>query len=221
MLLNYVLHESYSKYLTILVYNAILIVMKITSSPQKLLHELHYGNVYRRQELTLLSKSVDRDLKRLTKEGSLKKVGPGLYLYPKQSRWGELPAETKNLARSFLKTSDFLMVSNDEYNVLGLGMTQLWNEVRVYNKRRHQKVTLGNVKFDFQVPFNGYPRQLTPEFLLVDLMNNLDNCGESPSAVKEKLTLSVNKFNKVLLLKLSQKYGKLATKKYFDQLIGK
>lgn len=220
-MLYHILHEFYSKYLTVLTYNAILIIMKTTSSPQKLLNELRYGNVYRRQELALLSRSVDRDLNRLTKEGNLKKVGPGLYLYPKESRWGELPAETKNLAKSFLKTSDFLIVSNDDYNTLGLGMTQLWNEVRVYNKKRHQKVTLGNIQFDFQIPFNGYPRQLTPEFLLVDLMNNLDNCGESPSAVKEKLTLSVNKFNKVLLLKLSQRHGKLATKKYFDQLLGK
>lgn len=195
--------------------------MKTNTSPQKLLRELHYGKVYRRQELTLFSKSVDRDLQRLTKDGALKKVGAGLYLYPKQTRWGLLPADAKDLVKSFLKTSDFLMVSNNDYNALGLGMTQLWNEVRVYSKRRHQKVILGGTKFDFQVPFNGYPHEVTPEFLFIDLMNNLNNCGESPSAVKEKIALSVNRFNKTLLAKLSQMYGKLATKKYFDDLLGK
>lgn len=194
--------------------------MRTATSQQNLLKELRRGKVYRREELATHSRSVDRDLQRLSKEGSLHKVGAGLYLYPKNSRWGFLPAENKELAKSFLKTSDFLVITNNHYNPLGLGMTQLWNEVRVYNKRRHQKVVLAGVKFDFQVPFNGYPKQLTVEFLLVDLVNNLASCGESPAAIKERLSKSLDKFDKKLLLQLSQKYGKLATKKYFRSLLG-
>lgn len=215
------MHETYSKLLTLLPCSAILIIMRNATSPQRLLNELNYGKVYRRQELAALSKSVDRDLKKLTSSGSLKKVGNGLYLYPEKSRWGSLPADTKELAKTFLKTSDLLLVSNSDYNSLGLGLTQLWNEVRVYNKRRHGKFKLGNTNFDFQVPFNGYPKKLSPEFLLVDLFNNLDQCGESPSSIKEKLDKKLNMFDKPKLSKLSEKHGKLSTKKFFKQLLEK
>ena len=194
--------------------------MKKALSSENLLNQLSQGKVYRRKELLAHSRSVDRDLKRLEKEGSLQKVGTGLYLYPKNCRWGFLPAEAKELARSFLKTSDFLLISNNHYNALGLGMTQLWNEVRVYNKRRHQKIDLGGLQFDFQVLFNGYPSELTVEFLLVDLLNNISQCGESPVKMKEKISKSLDKVDKTLLFDLSQEHGKLATKRYFQQLLG-
>ena len=193
--------------------------MKNATSPQRLLRELSYGKVYRRQDLAALSKSIDRDLKKLTGNGNLKKVGSGLYLYSENSRWGNLPADEKELASSFLKTSDLLLVSNSDFNSLGLGLTQLWNEVRVYNKRRHCKVKLGNTNFNFQVPFNGYPKRFTPEFLLVDLLNNIDSCGESPTDIKKKVSTSLHGFNAKLLEKLSEQHGKIATKKFFRQLL--
>lgn len=193
--------------------------MRNNTSSERLLNALNHGKIYRRQELTTLSTSVDRDLKKLTTSGHLQKVGNGLYLYPKKSRWGNLPADTEELAKSFLKTSDLLLVSNNDYNSLGLGLTQLWNEIRVYNKRRHGKFKLGNTDFDFQVPFNGYPKKLSPEFLLVDLINNLDTCGETPSSIKEKVKKQISMFDIAKLSKLNDKHGKLATKRFFRQLL--
>lgn len=193
--------------------------MTLATSPQKLLNSLSHGKVYRREDLLLLSKSVDRDLNNLKQKGKLQKVGAGLYLYPKNSKWGFLPAEPKELAKSFLKTSDFLIISNNHYNALGLGMTQLWNETRVYNKRRHQKLELGGMMFNFQMPYNGYPKHLTIEFLFVDLLNNISKCGESPAAVKEKISKGIHNFDSDLLLKLAKKYGKLGTKQYFSKLL--
>lgn len=64
------------------------------------------------------------------------------------------------------------------------------------------------------------PDKLTKEFLLLDLMNNLKSVGESETALKEKVVHSVysGEFNNELLLSLANKYGKVGTKKFFNQL---
>lgn len=54
-------------------------------------NHLRPGKVYRRQELGKWSKSIDRDLDALLKDGSLKKLSQGLYYHPKQSAFGPTP----------------------------------------------------------------------------------------------------------------------------------
>ena len=53
---------------------------------------LRPGQVYRRSDLKKWSKSVDRDLVNLVKEGTLEKVRRGLYQCPQMSRFGVLPS---------------------------------------------------------------------------------------------------------------------------------
>ena len=195
--------------------------MKLNSSPQKLLFQLNRNHVYRREDLLVYSKSLDRNLKYLVNNDYLKKVGPGLYLYPKVSTWGPLPAELKSLVKSFLKSDNFLLLSNNDYNNLGLGLTQLWNEVRVFNKKRHVKLKLGNFNLDFQIPFNGYPKKLTKEFLLIDLFNSLADVGEDLEELKRKIVNVLEIYDSAQLFKLSKQYGKVATKKYFEKILSR
>ena len=58
----------------------------------------------------------------------MKKLRGGLYYYPKQSAFGEVPADDYNLVRAFLKDDRFLLTSPNAYNTLGLGTTQLYNK---------------------------------------------------------------------------------------------
>lgn len=76
---------------------------------------------------------------------------------PKVSRFGLLPQSDEALVKAFLKKT-FLMYSWNDYNKLGL--TQLYNQVVVYNTERHEEVTLGNRKFAFKRPNNGFPAKL-------------------------------------------------------------
>jgi hypothetical protein len=112
------------------------------------------------------------------------------------------------------------MFATNLYNTLGLGLTQLKNETVVYNNKRHGAILLSGRQFNFKRPNNFFPDKLTKEFLLLDLMNNLKLVGESEEELKEKIVHSVysGEFNIDLLLNLVEKYGKVGTRKFFNQL---
>jgi hypothetical protein len=125
--------------------------------------------VYRREDLLPWSHSVDRHLKELTVDGTLQKLRTGLYYSPRKFEFGEAPADEHELVKAFLKTDRFVVTSPNAYNQLGLGTTQLYNKRVVYNQKRHGTFPLGNRMVTFERRFN-VPRQLSPEFLPVDLV---------------------------------------------------
>lgn len=184
----------------------------------KLLKNLSQGKVYRRDELTMYSNSLDRALRVLGLKGLLKKVGPGLYYYPKKTRFGFLPPHEHELLSKFLKTEDFLLLSPNWYNSLGLGLTQLSTATKVYNTKRYEPLTLAGQQYYFIRPNNGFPKKLTREFLLVDLINNLDEIGEDKNKLQDRVARKMDNFNKKLLFKLSEKHGKIGTRKFFRDL---
>src|SRR6185312_10897321 len=95
---------------------------------EELKKHLKRGQVYRRDDLSKWSKSVDRHLDALVEEDTLQKLSHGLYYYPKLSAFGKTPPEEEILIRSFLKDDRFLLTSPSTYNSLGVGTTQLYNE---------------------------------------------------------------------------------------------
>jgi hypothetical protein len=179
---------------------------------------LKKGKVYRRAELSAWSKSVDRHLEELLEEGTLKKVSPGVYYYPKTSAFGNVPPNESELVSSFLKDDRFLLVSPNLYNSLGVGTTQLYNKKVVYNHKRHGKFRLGNREFEFQVKHH-FPLKVTEEFLLVDLVNNLDQLAEDQEEVLKKLLMKAAHMPKHKLRLAVLKYGKARTRKVFQSLI--
>lgn len=193
--------------------------MERTYRVTQLLHNLTRGTVYRLEQLAYFSNSVGRDVKRLETNGDLQKVGPGLYYYPKKSWLGDLPPAERQLIRSFLKTDNFLVLSSNWYNSLGLGLMQLRNETFIYNTKRYEKVKLCGRTFYFKRLNNGFPKKLTKEFLLVDLVNNINELGEPVEFIKHKITEKLGNFDGKLLAKLAKKYGKVSTKKFFLSLL--
>ena len=179
---------------------------------------LKRGKVYRRADLTEWSKSVDRHLEELVKEGTLQKVAPGVYYYPKTSVFGNVPPDESDLVSAFLKDDRFLLVSPNLYNSLGVGTTQLYNKKVVYNHKRHGKFRLGNRDFEFQVKHH-FPSKVTEEFLLVDLANNLDHLAEDNNDVQNKLLAKASKMSSKTLRQAVTKYGSTKTKKLFKPFI--
>ena len=167
---------------------------------------LHEGQVYRRNDLTKWSKSVDRHVHALLKEGILQKLSQGVYYYPKNSSFGKTPPEEEALVRSFLKDDRFLLTSPNLYNALGVGTTQLYNQRTVYNHKRHGKFKLGNRTFDFQVKHH-FPKKLTPEFLLVDLVGNLDRLAEDQQQILTNVLSKARSMNKNQLQQTLNQYG--------------
>jgi len=189
-----------------------------TYSYESLNQHLRPGRVYRRDMLLSYSKALDRDLNTLVEKGELRKLAGGLYYKPAMSRLGMLPPKDDNLVGCFLRDKQFLMYSMNQYNSLGVGLTQLYNRVVVLNRKRHGVVKLGNREFDFRRPSKGFPNKVTAEFLLVDLVNNLDELAEDTSLVKENIHKNLTRFDQEKLVRLASEYGKISTKKFFEEI---
>jgi hypothetical protein len=184
---------------------------------EQLKRNLKPGKVYRRSDLEKWSKSVDRHARTLVDKGVLTKLQNGLYYYPKESVFGDVPPKDEQLVRAFLKDGNFLLTSPNTYNALGLGTTQLYNTMTVYNQKRHGQFTLGNKTYDFQRKYN-FPKKLSSEFLLVDLMNNLKALAEDHEQVKARVKSRALNMDRKKLLSDTEKYGKVSTKKFFSSL---
>lgn len=177
---------------------------------------LHAGKVYRREDLAQVSNAVDRHLRELVSDGALKRLAQGLYYAPKKSVFGTLPPDDQELIATFLKDKDFLVFNPSSYNTLGLGTTQLYNKTFVYNRKRHGLFSFGNRHFDFRVKPR-FPKKLSPEFLLVDAINNLNELAEDKNQVLQMVERKLSNFDRAKLNRAVSDYGSVATKKRFMQ----
>ncbi len=176
------------------------------------------GRVYRRADLAQWSKSVDRHARELVDQGVLEKLQNGMYYCPKTSVFGPVPADERELVRRFLKEDDFLLTSPNAYNTLGLGSTQLYNTRVVYNRKRHGHFTLGGLNFDFRRKPR-FPRKLSEEFLLVDLLNNLPMLAEDTDTLLARAYDKAKELNLSELRRAARDYGKVATRKFCDRVL--
>ncbi len=179
---------------------------------------LRAGRVYRREELVQWSKNVDRHLKTLTTEGVLKKLRTGLYYCPRKFEFGEAPAEEHALVEAFLRSDRFVVTSPNLFNQLGLGTTQLYNKRVVYNQKRHGTFDLGGRSYVFHKRMN-VPRRLTPEFLLVDLVNELDTLAEDREALMARVKAKAAEMDHKRLSKAVSLFGNCSTQKKFREFL--
>lgn len=179
---------------------------------EELKKHLGRGKVYRRSDLSKWSKSVNRHLDLLLKEETLQKLSQGLYYFPVETTFGKTPPEEEVLVRSFLKDDRFLLTSPNSYNSLGVGTTQLYNQRIVYNHKRHGEFKLGNKMFSFRVKPH-FPKKVTPEFLMVDLVNNLETLTEDHEEVLKNLSVKVLMMNTKKMEQAVAEYGNVKTKK--------
>lgn len=179
---------------------------------------LRPGQVYRRADLAQWSNAVDRHLRQLQQDGTLTKLSRGLYYYPKQTVFGHAPAEDKKLVEAFLKDDRFLLSSPNAYNALGVGTTQLYNETVVYNHKRHGRFNLGGRFFDFRMKPH-FPKSLSTEFLLVDLVNNLDRLAEDVDKVMARVKEKAPSMNVRTLRRMASDYGNVRTRKFFEETL--
>lgn len=185
---------------------------------EELKRHLKKGSIYKRDELQKWSTSIDRHLSELTGEGTLKKVGPGLYHFPKKNAFGFEPPTDELLIRKFLDDSSFLITSFNSFNALGLGTTQLYNKQIVYNHLRSGDIRLGSKLFTFRKR-SSFPDKPTKEFLVVDLINNLDSLAEDQPRVLEKALKKAKSLDQPSLEFAVGKYGTPKTRRLLASLL--
>jgi hypothetical protein len=142
----------------------------------------------------------------------------GLYYVPTPSAFGKAPADENELIRAFLKDDRFVITSPNDYNMLGLGTTQLYNMRKVYNYKRHGEFKLGNRTFQF-VRKQFVPEKISKEFLLVDMVNNFKNLAEYQPALMENVFKKSKEMNSKELRELVRNFGTVGTKKIFASIL--
>lgn len=184
------------------------------SKATPLVQHLRAGKVYRREDLVPYSTSVDRELQQLVAAGRLTKAAQGLYYAPRKSVFGDAPPAEEFLLAAFLKDKEFLSFNPSVYNSLRLGTTQLYNKTIVYNHKRHGMFELDHRRYDFRMKHRfPLPNQVTAEYLLVDMLNNLSELAEDDEMVLERAQQKLNQFDAKKLAKALADYGSVATKK--------
>ena len=88
----------------------------------------------------------------------------------------------------------------------------------VYNHKRHGKFALGGRTYDFRMK-PAFPKKLTAEFLMVDLVNNLDQLGESGEDVLERVKARLAASDRARVKKAAQSYGSERAKKFFARAL--
>src|SRR5438477_11790820 len=171
----------------ILAYGPRFPILRRMTRLQQLKTHLRPGKVYRREDVAQWSNAVDRHLRQLVEDGTLTKLAGGLYACPRQTVFGKAPAADNELVACFLKDDRFLLASPNAYNGLGVGTTQLYDKTVVYNHKRHGDFQLGGRRFAFRVK-PSFPKSLTMEFMLVDLVNNVDQLAENKQEVLARVT---------------------------------
>jgi hypothetical protein len=101
---------------------------------------------------------------------------------------------------------------------LGVGTTQLYNKRVVYNHKRHGEFTLGGRTFLFHAKHR-FPKKLTAEFLLVDLVNNLEKLAEDKDEVLAKVAAKVQHMDATKLQSSVRKYGTIRTRSLLNAYI--
>ncbi len=173
---------------------------------QSLKQYIQPGEVYRRADIENRTTSVDRHLQMLTEDGTLQKLSQGMYYAPKKSKFGAIPPTDHSLVERFLKDDTFLLFSPNVFNSLGLGLTQLYNITWVYNHKRRGVFTLNGRNFLFKLK-SAFPTNLSREYLVVDLLNNMNELAEDTGMVLDNFQRNVNLFDSEELKKMASKYG--------------
>ncbi|OKO83967.1 hypothetical protein AC628_00890 [Bradyrhizobium sp. NAS96.2] len=185
---------------------------------EELKRHLKPGGVYRREDVARWTNAVDRHLRQLTDAKVLTKAAGGLYVYPKETAFGPAPATDEKLVGGFLKDRRFLLASPNVYNGLGVGTTQLYDKTVVYNHKRHGDFQLGGRKFAFRVKPH-FPKSLSQEFLLVDLVNNVDSLAEAKNEVLGRVKQRASAMDRARLRRAVRDYGNARTRKFFEGVL--
>lgn len=179
---------------------------------------LHPGKVYKLSDLEELLSYDNLSLEQLEKENVLDKLSDELFHYPKKTVFGSTPPDDEDFLRAFLDDEEFLVTSYNAYNSLGVGTTQLYNETLVYNRKKNEKVELNGRNFNCKIKSN-IPDELSAEFLLVDLVDNLEKLAEDTKTILEKVKVKASSMNSSVLSEYVKSYGEANSKHFFAEVL--
>jgi len=180
---------------------------------------LRAGKVYRTEDFRSCTRNPTRLVARLVAQGRLRRLRKGLYYAPRRSAFGDVPPSGNEFLRALFRGRPYLVTGPTVWNGLGLGSTSVETVPLVYNTTRTGFVALGNRRFELRRV--GFPKRPSPEFFVVDLLENCDRAGTRPERVREALRVSLRQglFEPEELSKMAADYGTAATQALVEEAL--
>jgi hypothetical protein len=181
--------------------------------------KLKPGRVYRTQEFLRWGRNATRLVRRLERLKLLLPLGHGLYFRPEQSRFGPVPPADEEVVRGFLKDAPFLLSGSSRWNALGLGSSAVAAEQLVYNTKRSGTFRFGNRIYRFRRV--RFPRNPTPEWFAVDLLQNHEMAGVGLGQLREGLERAIRtgRLRAQRLRESAGRYGTRRTRSLVDDVV--
>lgn len=175
---------------------------------------LKAGRVYRTRDLAAWGANPPRLAKRLVREGQLVPLAHGLFVHPERSRFGDVPPSDQALMRAFLGDSRFVFTGPERWNALGLGSTAVFANRLVYNTKRSGSFEFGGRRFLLRRV--AFPKNPSPEWFAVDLLENADQAGVSRKELAQTLGRAVRRgtFSRERLEEMTERYASKTTASY-------
>lgn len=189
-------------------------------APAKTKPRLERGRVYRTRDLERWAKNPTRLARQLVDVGKLVPLAHGLYLCPRQSRFGSLPPQPEELMRVFLNEGSFVFTGPAYWNALGLGSTAMFARPLVYNTKRSGEFKLGGQTYVLRRV--SFPRKTLREWYVVDLVQHHVEAGVALDDVERELTRAIRSgsFETEVLRKMATDYGTRRTQSLVERAIG-
>ncbi len=175
---------------------------------------LQEGRVYRTEEFRDADSNPTRLVKRLVAQGRLTPLRQGLYYAQRVSSFGPVPPREDELLRAFFRGKPYLRTGPSVWNALGLGTTMVEARPLVYNTTRSGTVELAGRLFELRRA--RFPRRATPEFFVVDLLENRARAGLDADVAHHVLAeaLKAGRFSGEDLEDMAERFGTRATQAF-------
>ena len=171
---------------------------------------LEPGHVYRTRDLSQWTSNPARLARRLVERGQFKPLAQGLFVHPRQSRFGAVPPADEEVMRAFLN-GPFVLTGPERWNALGLGTSAAFAAQLVYNAKRSGEFTFGGRRFLLRRV--AFPEHPSPEWFVVDLFQHAEQAAADRDDLTTALASAVRsrRFDPELLRSMAREYGCLDT----------
>lgn len=169
--------------------------------------DLTPGSVLRTAALRRWGTNPTRLAQRLEREGRIQRLGHGLLYVPRTTRFGTAPPTDDALLDAFLDGTPWVLTGPSRWNALALGSTALYTRPLVYNTKRTGTFTLAGRSFDLRRV--AFPREVSAEWYVVDLLRHADAAGVARSDLLHRLAeaLRERRFDNDRLMRMAGQFG--------------
>jgi hypothetical protein len=176
------------------------------------------GRVYRTRDLARWGANPTRLAASLVGSGRLTRLAPGLYLAPLKTRFGAAPPTADALLQALLSGDSYVVTGPERWNALGLGATALSPARWVYNRKRTGDFELGGQRLHLRRV--AFPNRPTAEWLVIDLLENLQFAGVDAAVVESRLAaaLADGRFDLEALREMAERYGTQRTRDRLERV---